>query len=166
MDDVALVDHPHNAQVEIVVLAAVIGFPPAACRTDIGGAVHREVVEIVLAQEQVRVPAWLEERIKPPDTVLFDLVLVGIENFRSWMALQSKSHLGERMRPQYVVMVEQRHILAAHKLEGRVGRLGDMSVYVTKGHLDARIFGHPPLQGRFHPAAGEASSAMQSSQLP
>src|SRR6516164_2362517 len=68
-----------------------------------------------------------------------ELVLVGIENIGVGVPVDRIGHDRQRMRCQYIVMVEERDELATRERDRRVARRADIAVDLAEDELDARL---------------------------
>jgi hypothetical protein len=104
--------------------------------------VGRQVIDIVLPNNEIRIPAWLEEWIGPLPGIV-DLVLIGINDVRIRFAQHRHREFVERPLGQQVVMVNKRDEVAAGEGKSRVGSCRDVAVDRPAHDLDPRI----PLRG-------------------
>src|SRR5687767_8730864 len=108
------------------------------------------MIEVVLPEEQIGIPIRLEIGIETAASVI-DLVFVRVDELRAGMALNREGDLGEGMRPQHIVMIEQRDIVSGRQLEGRVGGLGYVTIDLTVNDLDAFVLRLPMVESRPDP---------------
>ena len=105
-----------NAQDEVVILAALEPLSHAPDLFDEGTAIDAEMVDHVLAEQQIQIPVILEIGRK----TLFGSVhhiLIGIDDVDIGMRVDFGHNFVERMRRQYIVMVDKSDEVAARKIE-------------------------------------------------
>ena len=127
-----------DAHREVPVLRALVADAESADIADEQRAVHAEVADVILDEEQVRVPVGLEVLVVAV-AVLVDLVLVAVDDVGVRVRLEFEGDAGEGVRAEFVVVVEQRDELAVREGEGGIRRGGDVAVGFAQDEFDARI---------------------------
>ena len=101
----------HDAQQQVVVLRSFVVLPESANGIEHVLANDRQVARVHPVQEQLGRPVRLERGIAPPPRQI-EFVLVRVDERRIGMRVEPSHHLRQRVRRQFVIMVEERDVLA------------------------------------------------------
>jgi hypothetical protein len=127
-----------DSQRQVPVLTAVVLASEAANRAKHLRPEDGEVADVVLAEQQRRVPVGLEV-VTEATAVLVDLVFVRVHVCEAGVLIEGAHRKEQRMRAQQIVVVEERDQLALGALERGVRRRGDAAVPPTPADLDALV---------------------------
>ncbi len=127
--------HPQN---QVVVLRSVVLRPESARLLDQVAAGHQQVRTVVFREQQLGRPVRFEERVVALARRV-DLVFVRIQEAGAGMVVDRIDGAEEGVRRQFVVLVEQRHVLAAAERQGGVRCGGDSTRCSQLGHAHARV---------------------------
>ncbi len=122
-----------DAQHEVPILAAVETGPQPAGVPHALGSKDGQVTDVVLADEEIRVPVGFEMRIVAP-AVLIQMILVRVNQLGIRMGGDLGGDHVKGVRCQRIIMIEEGDVLAAGHGE-RAVRCGDDAAVVAS-HLD------------------------------
>jgi hypothetical protein len=157
-------DGRHQPQEQVVVLRPFHPRAQAAGAADQVGACAYQVSHVVLRPGQRRRPVRLEQRQRAVPSVDADLVLVAVDQRRIRMCIDVLRQRQQRMRRQFVIVVEKHHILAARQIERAVGRGTDVAAIVAPVHPHARLACGQRREHRVH--VRRAGGVVGDAQLP
>ena len=136
--DLRGLDTLDEAQRKVVILCTLEPLPEATDLPHDVRAVHPEVGNQVMRQEEVVVPVALEVR-HDPQAVEIELVFVGVYERRFRMVVQLLHDPIKRVGRNDVVVVEERNELPGGEPERGIGGGADVPVHIAPRELDARV---------------------------
>ena len=89
-----------------------------------------------------------------PATIFVESVLVGVDDLGVWMCQELLGSRIEGMFCEFVVVVEQRDVVASCQCKGGVTRCADMAVGLAIDHANAPILRRVSVQHRSHVGGG------------
>jgi hypothetical protein len=128
----------HQAERQVVVLAALDPLAESAHLPHHGGAEQAKVADEVLAVEQLGIPIGLEIRVVPPAGFV-QPILVAVNDVGIRMPVQFVHDGRQRMTREHVIVVEQDDELTRCKCERAVRGGGDVPVDLTEVQPQARL---------------------------
>ena len=138
MPHLSCVESGDATQREVIVLAPLVALAEATHLADQPVSVHPQVADVVLGEEQVRVPGGFEVRVIS-DAGFVDLVLVAEEHVHVGTLCCGEHHGSQRMGLQDVVVVQQRDPVPRRELQGAVRSGRDMAVLIAAHGSDSWI---------------------------
>src|SRR5260370_11246876 len=125
---------------KIVVLTAVESLLKTADFLEKAAAKQAEVSDIVAGEQQVRVPRGLEERICC-HSFHPDLVLIGVYQIESRILVQAFDDFGQRVRRQFVIVIQKPNKLPGGEGQSMVGCPRDALIGFEVFRMDSRVGG-------------------------
>ena len=108
-----------DAHRQIPVLRALVADPEATDFAHELRAIDPEMAHIILNEEEVGIPIGLEVVVVAM-TVLIDFVLVAVDQVGFGMGVEFEGDAGQGVRPDFIIVIEQRDELAVRQCERRV----------------------------------------------
>ena len=127
-----------RAEQQVVVLAAFETLAKTADRFEQRPAVQTEVGHVVLTVEELGIEVWFEMRSEPA-TIFVESVLVGVDDLGVWMCQELLGSRIEGVFSEFVVVVEQRHVVASCQCKSGVTGCADVAVGLAVDHANATI---------------------------
>ena len=121
------------SQRDIVILAAFEAFTKAPNAFQKGAAVHSQMTDHVMTEQQIDVPVGLEIGHLPSSTRV-DLIFVAIDDIERRIFVERYSNFIKRMLRQQVVMIHEGDKLAG-PAKRRIGRRRNVPFFSRRIHL-------------------------------
>ena len=127
-----------GAEREVVVLRAVeVRSHPAEFLEQLPPH-HDKMAHVHVRQQQLRRPIRLELRAEA-DSIDIDFVVVGVQKIGFRMLRDIQGHLGQSVRSQLVVVVEEGEKIALGHGRRGIRRSGNAEIHRVAGQFDARV---------------------------
>ncbi len=128
-----------DPQEKVVILRPLVAYPISACFFECRPANHCEVVHVIVTEQRFGRPSGLELRVVP-HTGRIDFIFVRVDYICFRMVLNFFRNVVERVRRQFVVIVQESDKCTRRQLGGRVRCGTDVPILGSERDLDPRVF--------------------------